>query len=307
MSRIRMLLLATLVPLLIVVGVLVAAAFDGGDGGSPRAAPPPLSRGYAPAGTERIDIGRGARGAAVFRRGSAVDGPVVVFLHGWAAGGPRAYGAWIGHLARSGATVIYPTYQVAPFVDTVSPLRNALAAIAAVVEELPSLRGRGRLVVAGHSAGGALAADYAASAPAAGLPSPAAVLSVYPGRSLPGIPPPIPTVSARNIPTGTRLLALAGDDDRVVGTSVAREIVRTATRAQATLRIVRDDAVDDHGAPQRSDAAARRTFWKSLDRLIAATGQKGHRTSSLSSTISTGQSATGERRGPQRHSRAGRV
>jgi acetyl esterase/lipase len=266
-----MLLLATLVPLLIVVGVLGAAALDGGDDGSPRAAPRPLSRGYAPAGTERIDIGRGARGAAVFRRrASAWDGPVVLFLHGWAAGGPRAYGAWIGHLTRNGATVIYPTYQVAPFVDTVSPLPNLLAAIAEVVGDVPALRRP--LVVVGHSAGGALAADYAASARAAGLPSAAAVLSVYPGRSLRGIPLRIPTVSARNIPAGTRVLALAGDDDRVVGTSVAREIVRTATRAHATLRILHDDAVDDHGAPQRSDAATRQAFWGRLDRLIAATG-----------------------------------
>jgi predicted esterase len=77
-------------------------------------------------------------------------------------------------------------------------------------------------------------------------------------------------VSARNIPAGTRVLALAGDDDRVVGTFVAREIVRTATGAHATLRILHDDAVDDHGAPQRSDAAARQAFWGRLDRLITA-------------------------------------
>jgi hypothetical protein len=32
--------------------------------------------------------------------------------------------------------------------------------------------------------------------------------------------------------------------------------------------LIRDDAVDDHAAPQRSDAAARRTFWVALDRLI---------------------------------------
>jgi acetyl esterase/lipase len=269
-----MLLLATLVPLLIVVGVLVAAALDEGGGGSPRVASRPLSRSYAPPGTVRIDIGRGAQGAAVFRRRARAwgDGPVVVFLHGWTAIGPRAYGAWIGHLARAGATVIYPTYQVAPFIDTISPLPNLLAAIAAVDEKLPVLRRRP--VVVGHSAGGALAADYAASARAAGLPSPAAVLSVYPGRSLRGIPLRIPPVSARNIPGGTRVrvLALAGEDDRVVGTFVAREIVRTATRADATLRIVRDAAANDHGAPQRSDDAARRAFWRPLDRLIAATG-----------------------------------
>jgi dienelactone hydrolase len=158
---------------------------------------------------------------------------------------------------------------VAPFVDTVTPLANTLVALRLALAEVRVAPGR--LVVAGHSAGGALAADYAASARAAGLPAPAAVFSVYPGRSLRGIALRIPTVSARNIPAGTRVLALAGARDRVVGTRVARTIARTATRARATLRIVRDPAVDDHGGPQRSDPAARRAFWAPLDRLVAAT------------------------------------
>jgi hypothetical protein len=38
------------------------------------------------------------------------------------------------------------------------------------------------------------------------------------------------------------------------------------------VRIVRSHAVDDHGAPERHDAAARRTFWTPLDRLVAGTG-----------------------------------
>src|SRR5437879_2234893 len=37
--------------------------------------------------------------------------PVVVFVHGWLAVNPGAYGAWIDHLARSGRIVIFPRYQ----------------------------------------------------------------------------------------------------------------------------------------------------------------------------------------------------
>ena len=309
MNRTRALLLVTAVPLLIVLGVL-GSALLGGEEDAPRtpatatgtgtsagtSTSPGTSTGTSAgtgtagaagtrgsatgavrvagaslvAGAERIDVGSGPRGAAIFRpRDAAGDGPVVVFLHGWFAIDPATYGAWIAHLVRRGVTVIYPTYQEAPFADTVSPLPNTLVAMRLALEEVRVAPGR--LVVAGHSAGGALAADYAASARAAGLPVPAAVLSVYPGRSLRGIPLRIPVVSARNIAAGTRVLALAGADDRVVGSRIARQIVRTAARARATLRIVRDPRIDDHNAPQRSNAAARRTFWAPLDGLIAAT------------------------------------
>ncbi|MBA3329046.1 MAG: hypothetical protein H0T43_12165, partial [Solirubrobacterales bacterium] len=108
----------------------------------------------------------------------------------------------------------------------------------------------------------------AASASAAGLPQPASVFSVYPGRSLPGLPPRIPAVDAGRIPAATRVVVLAGDDDETVGTRVAREIARTATRARTTFRLVRADAVDDHVAPLRADPAARRTFWAPLDALL---------------------------------------
>jgi len=233
-------------------------------GGATRAARPFV------AGAERIDVGSGPRGAAIFRPRSARSGaPVVVFLHGWIAVDPEHYRPWIAHLVRGGATVIYPAYQEAPFLDTASPLPNALVAVRLALER--ARVAPGRLVVAGHSAGGALAADYAASARSAGLPVPAAVFSVYPGRSLRGIDLRIPTVSARGISAGTVVLALAGAGDRVVGSRVARTIVRTATRARARLRIIRDPRVDDHTAPQRSDPIARRTFWAPLDRLIAAT------------------------------------
>lgn len=272
MNRTRALLLATAVPLVIVIAVLASSALSSGDDrrSLPASTAPPSPRAYAPAGTQRVDVGSGPTGAAIFRRGSgASSGPVVVFLHGWIAVDPRAYGAWIGHLVRRGATVIYPAYQEAPFLDTASPLPNTLVALRlAFAKASPAGR---RLIVAGHSAGGALAADYAASARAAGLPSPAAVFSVYPGRSLRGIPLRIPTVDARNIPAGTRVLVLAGAQDRVVGTRTARTIARTATRAKTKLRIVRDRAVDTHGAPQGSSPAARRAFWAPLDRLVAAT------------------------------------
>ncbi len=94
----------------------------------------------------------------------------------------------------------------------------------------------GRLVVVGHSAGGALAADYAAVAGSVGLPEPAAVFSLYPGRKLSYLPVPIPTVDLSTISPRTRLIVLAGQRDTAVGSTTAREIAATAAQADVTLQ-----------------------------------------------------------------------
>jgi acetyl esterase/lipase len=238
--------------------------------------PPPAvepSATYAPPGTERIDVGIGPQGAAIFRAPGAAAGPapVVIFLHGWVAIDAARYGPWIGHLVRGGATVIYPAYQSKPAYDTITPLANLLAGVRAALEHVQVAPGR--LVVAGHSAGGALAADYAAVALANALPVPAAVFSVYPGRKLRHLAVPIPAVNPSLVAPDTRVLAYAGERDTAVGSGTATRIVAGVPQAQATLRIVRDDAVDDHSAPRRFDKAAQRTFWGPLDELVAATAE----------------------------------
>jgi acetyl esterase/lipase len=220
----------------------------------------------------RTDVGEGPTGAAILRPARPAPGaPVVLFLHGWGATDTGVYERWLRHLVRGGATVIYPAYQEPPFVDVVAPLTNLLVGVRAALEvvDVPE----GRLVAAGHSAGGALAADYAASAAAAGLPAPAAIFSVYPGRGLPDVPVRIPEIGAQRIPRDTRILALGGADDETVGTETAEALVRDAERvpsARRSYRLVSDPAVDDHLAPLRSDAAARATFWAPLDELLDA-------------------------------------
>lgn len=219
---------------------------------------------------ERIDAGRGPDRVAVFRAAEA-EGPLpgVIFLHGWGATDPRTYRPWIEHLVRRGNAVIYPIYQESALWPPALVLRDSIDGVRAglrAVEIAPD-----SLVIAGHSAGGALAADLAASAAAAGLPRPRAVFAAYPGRRLEGVPATIPAASPRSIAPDTRILALAGADDRVVGDSAARAIVRSAPQVPRPLRrlsTVTDPAADDHLAPQRADPAARRVFWRALDRLI---------------------------------------
>ncbi|MGI8730896.1 MAG: alpha/beta hydrolase fold domain-containing protein [Solirubrobacteraceae bacterium] len=285
--RVRWLLMLMAIPLLILAGLLASSVFGQHHDALPAPVRPPVAPArvapaaaaarpaaapaFLPAGAERLQVGEGARGATIFRpRGAAGRaGPVVILLHGWVAIDPRRYGPWIAHLVRGGATVIYPAYQTKPARETASPLANVLAGVRAALSHVAIAPGR--LVVAGHSVGAALAADYAAVAAAADLPAPAAILSVYPGRRLRHLATPIPSVDLSAIAPGTRLLTLAGERDRSVGSDTARRIVADATRANATLRIVRDDAVDDHSAPRRSDAHARRAFWRPLDELLAAT------------------------------------
>jgi acetyl esterase/lipase len=226
---------------------------------------------WVPDGAERIDVGEGAQGAAIFRPAGApgAAGPLVILLHGWVALDPARYGPWIAHLVHEGDTVVFPAYQTKPAYDTKGPLDNLLAGVRAALAQVTFAPGR--LVIVGHSAGGALAADYAAVAADHGLPAPAAVFSVYPGRKLRHLDVPIPSADLAQIAPGTRVIALAGERDTAVGSGTARRIVQGATRARATLVTIRDDAVDEHSAPRASTGAVQRTFWAPLDALVAAT------------------------------------
>ena len=182
---------------------------------------------------------------------------------------PRPTAPWLDHLAREGNTVVYPTYQT-PLTFPSRFLPNALAGIRTALARVPVRRDT--LVVAGHSAGGALGADYAAIADAAGLPPARAVFAVYPGRELRRVPISIPAVDGSRIPAATDVTALAGARDATVGTATAREIVAGATRVPAGRKryeLVRDRAVDMHLGPLTTGTAARRVFWDRLDRIIA--------------------------------------
>ena len=226
-----------------------------------------LTRGDDADTQERFVVGLGTRAAVVMRPHDAPRGrPVVLFLHGWTANVPRAYGAWLRHLVDEGADVVFPIYQRRPFDDVRTPLPNVLAAVRAALARLP---GHGPLIAAGHSAGGALSSDYAASAAGAGLPRPVAVYAVYPGRDLgPGLflrGPPLSGIVA-----GTRLLVLESPTDRIVGTATARSIVAGAARVHGELRTIRDPMLGAHNASMGDSQRVRSTFWTPLDRVLRA-------------------------------------
>lgn len=224
-----------------------------------------------PAPIVTTQVGRGAQAAFVIRPDVDRPLPLVLFLHGWGATLPPNYRPWLDHIAREGNVVIYPRYQESVFTPPTKVLTNALAGIRAA---LPKANPRpGTLVVVGHSAGGALAADYAVIARRARLPEPRAILAAYPGRMLRGVPARIPELPPAAIPASVRIVALGGARDTTVGTAPARHLVARATtvpRARRTYELIRDPAVADHLGPQRSGPATRRVFWRRLDALLTA-------------------------------------
>jgi pimeloyl-ACP methyl ester carboxylesterase len=209
--------------------------------------------------------GEGAGRVTVIRPAEAREPlPAVLFLHGWGATEPHFYGAWLEHLARAGNAVIYPRYQDSFAEPPTQVLGNALVGIRTALEHTDV--DAASLVVAGHSAGGALAADYAAVARRVGLPSPRAVMSVYPGRSFRGIRAAIP--AAGPVPEGAELVVLSGSADSVVDPRDARAIYRTAATAARSLETIDTPGARDHIGPQRATAVARQEFWRRLDALI---------------------------------------
>lgn len=160
--------------------------------------------------------------------------PVVVFLHGFTALDPDAYRAWIDHIVRRGAIVVYPDYQTNdPFAgDWDRFLPNAIQGIRAALAEVGRDGGArpdtSRVAVVGHSLGGVLAAGYAAVAADEGLPVPSVLMPVQPGgcagcgRVADDRGAPLPDLSF--VSAETLATVVVGEDDAVVGDDAARTI-----------------------------------------------------------------------------------
>ncbi|HEU5116178.1 MAG TPA: alpha/beta hydrolase fold domain-containing protein [Isosphaeraceae bacterium] len=196
---------------------------------SPSAAP--SGGAYPHAGIRAQLVGSGARSYWLFEPDAPRPVgrcPVAVFNHGWLAVNPGVYGAWIEHLVKQGQVVIYPRYQTDWTTNPADFLPNATAAVLDALDVLETAPervrpDRNRFALIGHSAGGNLAVLMAASADSTGLPHPRAVLAFMPGEVL-HLEHPNPA----DLPPETLLVVVAGDRDRVVGDSRARQIFAQA-------------------------------------------------------------------------------
>lgn len=180
--------------------------------------------------------------------------PVIVFCHGWGAFSPNPYGAWIRHLVRRGNIVIYPRYQAVLFAPMRQYTPNTITAVRAALAELqsgPHVRPElDHLAIVGHSMGGAIVPNLAAQAVAQGLPIPKALCCLEPDNH-PGWAPGVqmPAADFSFIRSGTLVLVIVGDKDRLARDDTARLIysrlgqIPPADKDYVTL------VSDDHGSP----------------------------------------------------------
>lgn len=185
---------------------------------------------------------------------------VVLFLHGYIGPfnkhEPRAYGAWIEHMARKGNVVVYAQYQ--GYVVTFPWLykRNAVETWKSALRRLDTesshvrperdYKGDYKTAIVGHSLGGYLAAVLAdeAGKSGAGFPRPYAVLSVEPGGL--GI---VPHTNFSNMSENTIFVIVVGDEDDVVCKSSAQFLWNETPQIEERNKDFLWVKSDHHGLP----------------------------------------------------------
>jgi hypothetical protein len=231
-----------------------------------RASPPP--------GTDRIDgpYGRSASQVWVVVPDRPVRS-VVVFGHGWKLAPPSPANSWVGqfrpwldHLATGGSAVIFPRYQLGVG-DAQDATRVRDFAIGIHIGYDVLGRPQVPVIAVGYSFGASLAFYYGADAAAWRLPLPSAVQAVFPGGMIPGVP-------LLPLDRTVRVLIQVGDADTEAGNAGANAFwswLATHPSSGKRYQVVRSSPAlaATHAAPKSATAAAQRTFWAPLDRLIA--------------------------------------
>ncbi len=221
--------------------------------------------------------------------GPPAQAPVVAFFHGYNALFPDTYRAWIDHLVKRGAIVIFPRFQqdassppAQYAADSITAIRAALDLIAA--RGTAPQADTGRFACIGHSIGGLTAASVAATGPGQGLPVCRALMCLQSGKSTAWGPPlgVFPLADLSLLSPGTLLLSVIGDDDQLTFDTDSRRIFWESTSipfADKNFIIVHSDSEQgvtlsaDHASPATGsgpDALDHFAYWKLGDALLSA-------------------------------------
>lgn len=196
--------------------------------------------------------------------------PLIVFNHGWNGKNPFFYQGWINHIVKRGNIVIFPRLQKKAWNLTSTYTPNAITSIKMALEMLnnnkkhhkPNLE---KVATAGHSVGGIISANLAASAASSGLPKFRAVMCVEPGATW--LNTKMDDLS--KIPSGTLLLTVAGGKDTLALDIDAKKIFNEAINIPIEEKNFISIPSADHLAPcgtQNSDVDAY-GFWQLFDDL----------------------------------------
>lgn len=182
--------------------------------------------------------------------------PVVLFLHGYGAVKAAPYLGWIEHMVRMGYVVVWVRYQGTGL--TGLPWTFPANAVRAFTEALALLRtgshvrpeedasGVVKSAFVGHSLGAYLSAALAARSadPESGIAPPHAVVAIEPGGNA-----LFPSDDLSTIPAGTKLVVVAGDDDRIVCIAGAVGVWEATTQIPDQNRDFLLVLSDRYGAP----------------------------------------------------------
>lgn len=247
--------------LLALVALLVAAGCGGGRSYPKRATVTgPIVEGSDP-----------AAGAYLFRPAGKPK-RLVIFFHG--QGGPEettpaGHRPWIDHLVSEGNAVIYPRYEQSYSTAVIGP---AVAGVRTAEKQLdePGLP----VAAVGYSRGGGLAVEYAAVAPAEGVPVPKAVEVV----NTVAAGDQAQLVDLRPLRKDTLLSVIVSDKDSL-GATGARALLRRLRLSgfpgkQIELHFARSTIsfLADHAGPMYSTPDARRAYWAPTDAFLRKIG-----------------------------------
>jgi hypothetical protein len=176
--------------------------------------------------------------------------PLVILIHGYFGTDPIHYRAWIQHIVRRGAVLVYPDYQPLDTViehEETRPTRPQLfAALHSAISELSSGEHAqvdlAKVAVTGHSWGSWLTMEYAAAAEREGLPVPSLLMPTMAGCEC-------DLSDLSEIPSSTRVLVVVGTQDSEVGQFLSRKIWNGLAHVPVENKDYIRIAGDFHGRP----------------------------------------------------------